>query len=130
MKGSESTSARPTSDTTPITIATTIRAIVTTVTLRNIDGIGGTETIIGTTTIRIPVGTTIRIDEPSARSGVFSPRDNRISFNCRIGLFKHPLTALMLPQERVIADSWRGLPSPSVGRSQSAADSAVNRGRS
>src|SRR5262249_15280344 len=60
MKVSACTSARLTRDL--ITIARTIRATATTVTRTNIGGIGGTDPIIATTTIRIPVGTTIRID--------------------------------------------------------------------
>ena len=60
MKASAFTSARLTKDL--ITIARTTRATDTTATRTNIGGIGGTDPIIATTTIRIPVGTTIRID--------------------------------------------------------------------
>jgi hypothetical protein len=41
-----------------------------TVTRTNIGGTAGISGIIGTTTIRIPVGTTIGIDEPSATLAV------------------------------------------------------------
>jgi len=65
MKASAFTSARLTRDL--ITTAMTTRATDTTGTRTNIGGAAGTSGIIGTTTIRIPVGTTIRIDEPSAK---------------------------------------------------------------
>ena len=60
MKASAFTSVRLAQDL--ITIARTTRATDTTATRTNIGGIGGTDPIIATTTIRIPVGTTIRID--------------------------------------------------------------------
>ena len=72
MKGSASVSARLTHNMDPITIAMTTRAIVITMTVTrtNIGGTAGISGIIGTTTIRIPVGTTIGIDEPSATLAV------------------------------------------------------------
>ena len=62
MKASAFTLARLTRDL--ITIARTTRVIAITVTPTNIGGAAGTGGIIGTTTI----GTTMRIDEPSAKS--------------------------------------------------------------
>jgi hypothetical protein len=61
MTGSVSTSARHTNKTGPITIARTTRATAITGTQMSI---GGTDPIIGTTTIGITTGTTIGIDEP------------------------------------------------------------------
>src|SRR5262249_18774556 len=60
MKASAFTSARLTKDL--ITIARTTRATAITATRTNIGGIVGIGPIIVTTTIRIPAGTTIRID--------------------------------------------------------------------
>lgn len=74
MKASAFTSAHLTRDL--ITIAKTTPATAITATRRNIGGIDGTDPIIATTTIRTPVGTTIGIDEPSAKvwgSGFFPP---------------------------------------------------------
>ena len=73
-KASAFTSARLTRDL--IIIARTTRATGIIGTQMSIGGIGGTATIIGTTTIRIPVGITIRIDKPSAKFwGRFFPSD-------------------------------------------------------
>ena len=58
MTGSVSTSARHTNKTGPITIARTTRATAITGTQMSIGGSGGTDPIIGTTTIGInePLG--------------------------------------------------------------------------
>jgi hypothetical protein len=64
MTGSVSTSARHTNKTGPITIARTTRATAITGTQMSIGGSGGTDPIIGTTTIGITTGTTIGINEP------------------------------------------------------------------
>jgi hypothetical protein len=63
MTGSASTSAPLTNKKGPITIGRTTRATAITGTRTNIVGSGGTDPIIGTTTIEITTGTTIVIDE-------------------------------------------------------------------
>jgi hypothetical protein len=69
MKASAFTLARLTRDLI-ITIAMIIiRPTVITGTQMSIGGTGGIEPIIATTTIRIPVGTTIRIDQASVKFG-------------------------------------------------------------
>jgi hypothetical protein len=64
MKGFAFTLARHTQKTGLITIARTPHATAIIGTQMSIGGIGGTGTIIGTTTIGITIGTIIGIDEP------------------------------------------------------------------